>query len=263
MGTGQDGIDGETIKIAAMETGPGPAAYNLPSTIGGMKANNPDWTKEVSPSYSFGQRLQNGNGGPNPGPAAFFPKTTNRGSVATSAYSMQSRRTTHFDVKGTIRHAPSRENFHSSSFSPGPMYDVSGKKTSTPAYSIGHKIEPLKRKKSPGPNSYNLPPTVGQDGKVTMKTAPAYSLSAPWRSTQKRNENPGPGTYTSTHPDVFKKKQPRFTLRGRCEFDPGLKERMKIPGPAQYDPEKANVVAKTPMYTLRSKHSIYALQPRS
>ena len=71
-------------------TGPGPAKYRLPGTIG-IVIRDPRLKR--SPAFSFGKRLNVLDGNCSPGPKYLIPaNSTQRGIKTTAGFSLHSRR---------------------------------------------------------------------------------------------------------------------------------------------------------------------------
>lgn len=234
-------------KIAAMERGPGPARYNLP-TLTGAQAH--DTTKKLHPAYSFGTRTGNSifkkDFGPGPS-HALDPAITYRGHEGNPHYSLSSRHKEllPFNTPGPGSYAPEKSKT---------CYQ--GEKN-TPAYSMGSRTRFRKRDAVPSPNSYSLPILMGPHIPNRASSA-CYTLSARLRlggfGTDYAN-TPGPGKYGRITPEVYQKKSPAYSILGRS-FMPG--DSTKKPGPGSHSPEKVTATQRSPpKYSMGVRHSEY------
>lgn len=65
--------------------------------------------------------------------------------------------------------------------------------------------------------------------------------------------SPGPGKYNSTNPDIYRQRQPSFSMQQRTKR-PNYSS--AVPGPGTYSPEKFHVhLPKPPSFTLGVRHS--------
>ncbi|KAL3884129.1 hypothetical protein ACJMK2_030349 [Sinanodonta woodiana] len=90
---------------------------------------------------------------------------------------------------------------------------------------------------SPAPNSYSLPHMVGKTTQSNKRQAPCYSLTGRSRVGsfhEDLSKTPGPGTYNTTDPGVFKDKAPHYSMTSRNVM-PG--DNTKKPGPGTHSPE--------------------------
>jgi hypothetical protein len=94
-----------------------------------------------------------------------------------------------------------------------------------------------------------------QGGKLQ---APCYSLTA--RQTiggfhEDLAKTPGPGTYTTTQPNVYRVKAPHYSMTSRNVM-PG--DNTRKPGPGQHSPENVIVNKKQPpSHSFGIRHSEY------
>ncbi len=105
------------------------------------------------------------------------------------------------------------------------------------------------------PSSYSLPNLLGCQ--VPNKSSSAsYSLSGRRKvgaPSEDLSKSPGPAKYSSINPDVYRQRQPSFSMQSRTKR-PNYST--AIPGPGTYNPEKFNVhLRKAPSFTLGVRHS--------
>jgi len=229
--------------IAARETGPGPGRYALPSTCGYEKH---DITKRMSPSYSFGQRLESSmfkkDSSPGPG-YMVHPSITRYGKDGTPMYSILGRAKEHNSFKTPSPGAYSPEKVH-----------PQGEKHA-PSYSMGQRTRYRKRDTTPSPNSYSLPPLLGN--KVPCKHASAaHSMTGRSKTgsfAEDLAKTPGPGHYKILDPNVIKRRGPAYSILGRS-YMPG--DSTQKPGPGAHHPESVISNKKqAPSFSLGIRHS--------
>lgn len=105
------------------------------------------------------------------------------------------------------------------------------------------------------PTSYSLPNLLGCQ--VPNKPSSAsYSFSGRRKvgaPSEDLSMSPGPGKYNSTNPDVYRQRQPSFSMQSRTKRPIYSSA---IPGPGTYSPEKFHVhLPKPPSFTLGVRHS--------
>uniref|UniRef100_A0A3B4WC48 Outer dense fiber of sperm tails 3-like 2a n=1 Tax=Seriola lalandi dorsalis TaxID=1841481 RepID=A0A3B4WC48_SERLL len=103
--------------------------------------------------------------------------------------------------------------------------------------------------------SYSLPNLLGCQ--VPNKPSSAsYSFSGRRKvgaPSEDLSMSPGPGKYNSTNPDIYRHRQPSFSMQSRTKR-PGYSS--AVPGPGAYSPEKFHVhLPKPPSFTLGVRHS--------
>lgn len=108
---------------------------------------------------------------------------------------------------------------------------------------------------SPLSTSYSLPSLLGCQ--VPNKPSSAsYSFSARRRvgaPSEDLSMSPGPGKYNSTNPDIYRQRQPSFSMQSRTKR-PDYSS--ATPGPGMYSPEKYYLhLPKPPSFTLGVRHS--------
>jgi len=232
-----------TPLIAARERGPGPGRYGLPSTCGFQQH---DFTKKMSPAYSFGSRLENSmfRKDCSPGPGYFVnPKINRHGSDGTPSYSILGRAKDQntFKVPGPGTYSP--EKVHPQG------------ERHAPVYSMAERTRFRKGDSGPSSNCYTLPPLIGS--KVPYKSSSAaYSMTGRSKTgnfAEDLAKTPGPGRYQVKAPDVLGWRAPMYSMNGRS-FMPG--DSTQKPGPGAHSPEKVTLNSrKAPQFSLGIRHS--------
>ncbi|GLD47917.1 outer dense fiber protein 3-like protein 2 [Lates japonicus] len=232
--------------ISARERGPGPGRYTLPPTVGYI---NHDFTKPSSPAYSFHGRMSVVSADSSPGPRYHVDaKVTRFGRMETPSYSIlgRGRRTGSkvelFQTPGPGAYSPEK----------APPLNAHRR---PPSYTIGARTRYRSVDAVPAPNSYSLPNLLGCQ--VPNKSSSAsYSISGRRKvgaPSEDLSMSPGPGKYNSTNPDIYRQRQPSFTMQGQTKR-PSYSS--AIPGPGTYSPEKFHVhLPKPPSFTLGVRHS--------
>ncbi|XP_023282544.1 outer dense fiber protein 3-like protein 2 [Seriola lalandi dorsalis] len=235
--------------ISARERGPGPGRYALPPTVGYI---NHDFTTPSSPAYSFHSRTSSEFSlvpfDSSPGPRYHIgAKVTRFGRMETPSYSIlgRGRRT---ESKGDIIHTPGP-----GAYSPEKAPPLNAHRP--PSYTIGARTRYRSMDAVPAPNSYSLPNLLGCQ--VPNKPSSAsYSFSGRRKvgaPSEDLSMSPGPGKYNSTNPDIYRHRQPSFSMQSRTKR-PGYSS--AVPGPGAYSPEKFHVhLPKPPSFTLGVRHS--------
>ncbi|KAL5481331.1 hypothetical protein EMCRGX_G021468 [Ephydatia muelleri] len=242
----KSGAQTERPKIMAMERGPGPARYSLPSCIG---SRSHDYRKVQMPAFSMGRRLTTGSifvSGFSPGPAyAIDPTVTHKGKDGTPRYSISGR---HKDLEAFNTPGPGAYV---------PEQHPNFKDKSPPAYSMGSRTKYRKRDAVPSPNTYTLPTYIGP--RVPTRAASAcYSMAGRLHLggfDTDYAKTPGPARYEVLDPSKIGPKSPAYSILSR-NYMPG--DPTKKPGPGAHSPEKCTITKKTsPSYTLGVRHSEY------
>lgn len=234
--------------ISAKERGPGPGRYALPPTVGYI---NHDFTKPSSPAYSFRSRMSSAmiSIDSSPGPRYYIDgKLTRFGRTETPSYSI-SGRGRRIEKKDELFQTPGP-----GAYSPERAPPLNGHRR-PPSYSIGERTRYRSMDPVPAPNSYTLPDLLGPQ--VPHKPASAsYSFSgrrAAGAPSEDLSKTPGPGQYRSTDPDVYRHRQPSFTMQRRTKR---LHYSSAAPGPGTYSPEKTyGHLHKSPSFTMGIRHS--------
>uniref|UniRef100_A0A0B7AUF4 Uncharacterized protein n=1 Tax=Arion vulgaris TaxID=1028688 RepID=A0A0B7AUF4_9EUPU len=229
------------VVIAQMITSPGPA-YPLPTLIG-EKAHDPRSVHYKNPAFSFGVRHGKFKDSHGPGPCHFpNPKVHRDGQEGTPFYSLYSRQK---DIRGFRTPGPGAHTVDNAVCATHPQY---------PAFSFGSRLRHLKADKTPAANCYSLPNPAVQSAKFQ---APSYSLKGRFnldRYITAISKTPGPGKYSSTDPDIYKKKAPLFSLTSR-NFLPGNRDQK--PGPGAHMPNKTCTHHLNPEYSFGIRHTEY------
>uniref|UniRef100_A0A3P9NZV2 Outer dense fiber of sperm tails 3-like 2a n=1 Tax=Poecilia reticulata TaxID=8081 RepID=A0A3P9NZV2_POERE len=226
---------------SARERGPGPARYALPPTVGYI---NHDFTKPSSPAYSFHGRMSTQNLTTN----LMIKLLTRFGRTETPSYSMSGRgrrigkRDEPFQTPGPGAYSPER----------APPLNAHRR---PPSYTISERTKYRSMDPVPAPNSYTLPGLLGPQ--VPHKLASAsYSFSGRRTAgapSEDLSKTPGPGQYRSTDPDVYRQRQPSFTMQRRTKR---LSYSSAAPGPGTYSPEKTyGHLHKSPSFSMGIRHS--------
>ncbi|XP_047466199.1 outer dense fiber protein 3-like protein 2a [Mugil cephalus] len=234
--------------ISARERGPGPGRYILPPTVGYM---NHDFTKPSSPAYSFHSRMSSAmvSVDSSPGPRYHVgAKVTRFGRMETPSYSISGR-------LGRVgkKDAPSGTP-GPGAYSPEKAPPVNAHRR-PPSYTIGARTRYRSVDAVPAPNSYCLPSLLGCQ--IPHKPSSAsFSLSGRMKVGAPSEDlamSPAPGKYNSTNPDIYRQRQPSFSMQQRTKR-PNYSS--AVPGPGTYSPEKFHVhLPKPPSFTLGVRHS--------
>eukprot|EP00117_Sycon_ciliatum_P017011 scpid83297/ scgid16198/ Outer dense fiber protein 3; Outer dense fiber of sperm tails protein 3 len=244
VGGGGDTQDTTRPIIAAMERGPGPARYGLPTGVG---YQGHDCSKHLNPAYTFGKRTGSlFTNDCSPGPGYFIdPKMTKKGKDGTPSYSMLGR---HKDLNVFRTPAPGK-------YSPEKSHPPNEKHA--PAYSMGSRTRYRKRDAVPAPNSYSLPKLTG-DKIVNKQAASSWTMTKRSQTggfSEDLSKTPGPGRYDTTEPSTYKRKSPHYSMQGRS-YMPG--DSTQKPGPGAHSPEKVVITRpKAPEVTMGIRHTEY------
>jgi len=150
--------------------------------------------------------------------------------------------------------------------------------SSAPSYSLAARTSGQMTQTSPGPAAYVLSVQIGSNVK-TKASAPAYSMSSRksfgsfsegkikffnkklFISIRKfiffldLKKTPGPGTYNTTDPSVYRFRQHVYSMTGR-NLQPG--DSTQKPGPGAHSPEKVKINRRaTASYSFGIRHSDY------
>ncbi|XP_037830088.1 outer dense fiber protein 3-like protein 2b isoform X2 [Kryptolebias marmoratus] len=180
-----------------------------------------------------------------PGPRYHVdPKITRFGKDGTPAYSILGRMKAPklFHTPGPGAYSPER----------APPCSLQRR---APAYTMGSRTAYRGADPVPAPNKYSLPPLLGP--RVPNKPASAsYTMSGSFGRggpAVDLTRTPGPCSYNSTDPSVYRSRQPAFSMLGRHDFPTDGVEK---PGPGAYSPEKVTVhKSKAPAYSMGIRHS--------
>lgn len=241
-----DGQAKDSPPIAAKLRGPGPGRYKLPSTCG---FTGHDFTKNMTPAYSFGKRLGTSFLTTNkfsPGPIYFIDfRFTRHGKDGTPHYSILGR-----PRNPNVFKTPGPGNYQNEKVHP------QGERHA-PKYSMGSRTRYRACDSYPSPNSYTLPQLLGS--KVINKMSSAsYSMTA--RSItgsfdEDLAKTPGPARYSIVDPNTSRKQAPCYSMLAR-RYMPG--DKTTKPGPGAHHPESVNINRPRPaQYSIGIRHSEY------
>ena len=152
------------------------------------------------------------------------------------------RNTPSASIRGRIAHAL---EFTTNRHVPGPgKYDVRNNKYRTTCYSFGN---PPSRDTRSLENKRNDVPGPGTYTAKDKFGSDAKSFSLLGKFSKIKNQmesNPGPGSYNA---DRYKKKNPpSYTLKGAVSDDPIMREKKSTPAPGIYNPKDDFVKKQTP-----------------
>lgn len=232
-------------KIAAMERGPGPARYTLP-TLTGKEGHSP--SKTSHPAYSFGKKLGGGfiRADCSPGPVHHVdPSYTRHGRDGIPSYSLYAR---HKDLAAFKTPGPG-------AYQPEKNATCFQGERKGPLYSLGYRSRYRKRDANPSPNTYTLPTLIG-DHVPNKPSSACYSMSKRLKIGDFATDyarTPGPARYETTSADVTQRKQPCYSMQAR-QYMPA--DATKKPGPGAHCPERCSATQrKAPAYSLGIRHS--------
>ncbi|XP_038130352.1 outer dense fiber protein 3-like protein 2a isoform X1 [Cyprinodon tularosa] len=234
--------------ISAKERGPGPGRYALPPTVGYI---NHDFTKPNSPAYSFHGRMSSAmiSIDSSPGPRYYIGGNITRfGRTETPSYSI-SGRGRRIRKKDELFQTPGP-----GAYSPERAPPLNGHRR-PPSYTIGERTRYRTVDPVPAPNSYTLPDLLGPQNPHKPASA-SYSFSG--RRTiggpsEDLSKTPGPGQYRSIDPDIYRQRQPCFSMQSRTKRQSSSSV---APGPGTYSPEKTyRHLHKSPSFTMGIRHS--------
>ncbi|XP_029982824.1 outer dense fiber protein 3-like protein 2a [Sphaeramia orbicularis] len=242
-------MEDEAVKkrpiISARERGPGPGRYALPPTVGYI---NHDFTKPSSPAYSFHSRMSSAmvSVDSSPGPRYNIDaKVTRFGRMDTPSYSMLGRGRR----LGQVFQTPGP-----GTYSPEKAPPVNTHRR-PPSYTMSTRTRYRAVDAVPAPNSYMLPNLLGcqvpnKPSSASYSFLGRRNVGAP---SEDLSKSPGPGKYNSTPADIYRTRQPSFSMQSRTKR-PSYSS--SIPGPGTYSPEKFYMhLPKPPSFTLGIRHS--------
>jgi hypothetical protein len=237
--------DTNEFTIEAKLRGPGPGRYALPSSCG---QNGHDFTKKMTPSFSFGKRLGDTIVSKvlTPGPVHFVKDEITRfGKDGTPKYTQLGRR-----KEPNIFKAPGPGRYENHKCFPQG-------ETHAPKYSMSSRTKYRRCDAFPSSNSYCLPPLLGAKNPCKQASY-AYSMTSRRRLGSFDSDlarTPGPAKYNMVDQNTYKRHLPKYSLLAR-RFVPGDKTRK--PGPGTHWPEKVTINKKSvPKYSMGVKHSEY------
>ena len=112
-----------------------------------------------------------------------------------------------------------------------------------------------KRDSNPAANAYTLPHLVGPKI-INKKAYPAYSMTQRSKINgfdEDLAKTPGPAKYNVTNPNLYRNKQPHYSMLGRNVM-PG--DNTRKPGPGAHCPEKVYAnKPRAPVVSMGIRHS--------
>lgn len=217
--------------------GPGPAKYDLPTTIG---LKNRDIRKKFAPSYIIGERLKTRADAIGPGPAKYDPgEYTRHGKDYHAGYIGQK-------IKLNVVNpnpAPNAYNLPNMIGADRPnVY-----KNRSPEYPIGQKINCKFTSITPAPNTYNLPHLIGPDSAKSDKIkAPSYLIGVKLNELQK-SITPGPNKY---YPELKNPRKLHTSILPRRPHS----IKSHVPAPNAYNLQPHKPGRKEPAYSIGNKY---------
>ncbi|CAJ1074411.1 outer dense fiber protein 3-like protein 2a [Xyrichtys novacula] len=124
-----------------------------------------------------------------------------------------------------------------------------------PSYTIGSRTRYRSVDAVPAPNRYSLPNLLGchipnKPSSASFSFSGRRKVGAP---SEDLSMSPGPAKYNSINPDVYRQRQPSFSMQSRTRR-PNYSS--NIPGPGSYSPEKFYMhLPKPPSCTMGVRHS--------
>jgi len=231
--------------IAAMHASPGPC-YGLPGLCG-ANAHDPRNVHAKMPSYSFGIKHGKLVDDASPGPCHLpSHKIYKDGKDGTPHYSLYARHRelTQFKTPGPGAYQPeaagASSHFHH------------------PQYSFGLRHRHRRMDKTPASNAYTLDGMLGKTVRAGKTQSPIYTMRPKFTNGafyEDLAKTPGPGTYNTTNPDIYRDKRPLYSMTSR-NCMPG--DNSQKPGPGQHSPERVYVTKKqAPSFSFGIRHSAY------
>lgn len=231
--------------IAAMYSSPGPC-YALPGLVG-QGTHDPRSVHNKGPAYPFGVRHGKFKDDCSPGPCYYPPSKTSRtGNDGTPHYSLFGRQkdAEQFKVPGPGAYTPEQAG-------PSGQFRY-------PAYSFGTRHRNRKSDNTPAANSYTLPGMLGGTYQSSKRQAPCYSLTGRAKVGSFHEDlakTPGPGTYNTTDPSLYRDKRPLYSMTSRNVM-PG--DTTQKPGPGAHSPENVSMhKGAPPKFSFGIRHSQY------
>lgn len=216
--------------------GPGPAKYNIPSTIG---AKSYDSRKRTAPSYILGQRIKTRAETITPGPCNYeYGSLTRYGKDHCSSYMG------HKIKMNAVNPNPAPNAYNLPVMIGRERTNVIQKRS--PEYAFGQRI-PLKFNSiTPGPNAYKLRSLIGpESANSNITRAPAYVIGKKIETTMK-SITPGPDKY---YPDLTN----RFKLHTTMQPRRPQNIHSITPAPNNYNLQGYKPGRNEPAYTIRRK----------
>ncbi|KAK3097785.1 hypothetical protein FSP39_013165 [Pinctada imbricata] len=127
-----------------------------------------------------------------------------------------------------------------------------------PAYSFGTRHRHRKTDNTPAPNNYTLTQMLGKTTDSGKPQAPIFSLSGRQKQGgfhEDLAKTPGPGTYNTTEPNLYRDKAPLYSMTSRNVM-PG--DTTRKPGPGAHSPENVYITKRQgPKFSFGIRHSQY------
>jgi len=231
--------------IAAMYGSPGPC-YGLPGLVG-KRQHDPRSVHRENPAYCFGLRHGKFRDDCSPGPCHFPESKIYRdGRDGTPHYSLYSRNKdmTAFKTPGPGAYMPEHC---------GPMAFYHH-----PSYSFGTRHRHRRSDNTPAANAYTLDSMMAKTVRAGKRQAPCFTMrpkTVTGAFYEDLAKTPGPGAHKVTQPDIYRNKQPHYSMTGRNTMpsDSTMK-----PGPGAHCPERVYVTKKqAPQFSFGIRHSPY------
>lgn len=231
--------------IAAMFGSPGPC-YGLPNLCGYV-SHDPRSVHLRYPAWQFGIKhgkfVQDSSPGPVHYPDVQYTRTGRNGCPHYSIYG-RPKDLSMFKTPGPGKYSPQNA---------GPSASPTA-----PSFSFGGRTRLRANDQNPSPNSYTLPRLLGNTVEGNKRAAPCFSQKG--RSKvggfdEDLQRTPGPGTYGSIDPNIYRDRSPSYTMRPLASMpgDSTLK-----PGPGAHSPERVNINRRvSPSHSFGIRHSNY------
>ncbi|KAG1650763.1 Outer dense fiber protein 3 [Nymphon striatum] len=176
--------------IAAEFRGPGPAAFNIESTLGEYQLNDVKHEAKID-------RIK-------PGPGSYqVEKVTRVGPdrVVAATISAKLKDPEKFNTPSPGCYSPEKNDIHELG----------------PSYSFGQKLNDSKPNQNPSPNQYHLPDVLTSNYNSDMKSNPSYTIRAKTSGWVDKTKKPGPGAHSPEKVNL-KKERPSYTFG--CKHSP-------------------------------------------
>ncbi|GFY76703.1 outer dense fiber protein 3 [Trichonephila inaurata madagascariensis] len=232
--------------IDAVNTGPGPAVVNLPTTIG---EQDHDPRRLKAPAYKIGERDLRQYHPCGPGAATYDTrKLTNKGIDECHAPKIGEK------FKKLTTFMPPGPTTYNRGDSDKFAYPKS------PAYSMGVLHEGLQAFQGPAPDRYTLPPSLGtvhKYRKTPYAGGPAFTIGDRLKGAM-LGTNPGPAAYKLPSTNTNKQKPPAYTI--------GIKPKQIVPfispGPGSNEIHLVKLHKPAPpRFTFGIRHSPFEVFP--
>ncbi|KAM5293179.1 protein CIMAP1C [Ctenodactylus gundi] len=233
----------QTPVTMAMIKGPGPARYLRPSCTGYI---DHDVSMFQEPAFTLHTRHSEKRITDvcSPGPCYFLdPRVTRFGVSSWPQVPMEERVSSlrrsampascHYNLQN-IQHPDERR---------------------APQYSFGYRCPFRVADPNPGPNQYQMPPSLGPNTPV-YPAAPCYSLASfdkNWFYKEDMAGGPGPAVHVLPEPSVYQKRSPVYSMARRFAYP---QDHTLRPGPGSHNVQQVTVhKPRIPAFTMGIKHS--------